>query len=431
MKLITHPDSHAMRTSIRATALVFEDALSRALLDRVELVAPSEANVLIIGETGTGKELIARQVHALSHRSRRPFVPVNCGALSDTLAESELFGHEKGAFTGASSTKSGWFEAANGGTLFLDEIGDLPLSIQVKLLRVLQEREVYRLGSRTPIPIDVRIVAATNVRLEQAVAAGHFREDLYYRLKVASLELPPLRARPKDILPIAQYFVDDYCRRLGYRKAELSPAARARLLAHPWPGNIRELENVIHQALLVCRHDLIEVDDLQLASALVPTNAFPVSADDVRHCTLEATLLGLFEEGRPDLYQWIEDTVMRSAFQYCQQNQLQTARLLGISRNIVRARLIRLGEIGSPQADAPSANRTQPNSGPASRPLISAASPTSRAPDTASRSATLAPKPARPLHDGSSRLPTPPRSGSLPTHVIEPHLVVLMHDWPQ
>ncbi len=166
------------------------------MLAHLNQIAPSEASVLIIGETGTGKELVARHIHNLSHRRHRPFVAVNCGAFSESLVEAELFGHEKGAFTGALSAKAGWFEEADGGTLFLDEIGDLPMAIQVKLLRVLQEREVVRLGSRKSIPIDVRVLAATNVQLEKAINAGNFREDLFYRLNVVNLELSPLRERP-------------------------------------------------------------------------------------------------------------------------------------------------------------------------------------------------------------------------------------------
>ncbi len=191
MSVITHPHARELTKSVRATVLVFNDPRSRELLERIERLAPSEANALVIGETGTGKELVARHIHALSGRSGGPFVAVNCGAFAESLVESELFGHEKGAFTGALQSKAGWFEAANGGTLFLDEIGDLPPSIQVKLLRVLQEREVVRLGSRRPIPIDVRLVAATNVDLADAVVAGHFREDLFYRLHVATIQLPP------------------------------------------------------------------------------------------------------------------------------------------------------------------------------------------------------------------------------------------------
>ena len=179
MQLLTLPATPALATSIRATAQVFEDPASKALLTHLQQIAPSDASVLIIGETGTGKELVARHIHQLSHRHQQPFVAVNCGAFAESLVEAELFGHEKGAFTGALSAKSGWFEEADGGTLFLDEIGDLPLAIQVKLLRVLQEQEVVRLGSRKSTPINVRVLAATNVNLEQAIDAGHFREDLY------------------------------------------------------------------------------------------------------------------------------------------------------------------------------------------------------------------------------------------------------------
>src|SRR3954463_6648492 len=176
MSLLTHPNARELTKSVRATVLVFKDPRSQELLSRIERLAPSEANALIIGETGTGKELVARHIHNLSNRSKEPFVAVNCGAFAETLVESELFGHEKGAFTGATSSKAGWFEAANGGTLFLDEIGDLPLSLQVKLLRVLQEGEVVRVGARHPIRVDLRLVVATNVSLIDAVAAGRFRE---------------------------------------------------------------------------------------------------------------------------------------------------------------------------------------------------------------------------------------------------------------
>ena len=265
MSLLTHPHARELSKSVRATVLVFEDPRSRELLSRIERLAPSEANALIIGETGTGKELVARHIHQLSRRARAPFVAVNCGAFPESLVESELFGHEKGAFTGATSSKAGWFEAANGGTLFLDEIGDLPLNMQVKLLRVLQEREVVRLGSRNAIPIDVRLVAATNVNLADAVVAGHFREDLFYRLHVATIRLPPLRERPGDILPLARFFVEEHCQRLGYQRAILSPEAERKLLGHSWPGNIRELENAIHHALLVCRQQRVQPGDLHLA----------------------------------------------------------------------------------------------------------------------------------------------------------------------
>lgn len=337
MQLLTFPNTDGMALSIRAKALVFEDPKSQTLLTRLQKVAPSEANILVIGETGTGKELVARHIHELSNRAKGPFLAVNCGAFSENLVESELFGHEKGAFTGASSAKSGWFEAANGGTLFLDEIGDLPLAMQVKLLRVLQEREVVRVGSRRAIPIDVRLIAATNVNLEEAVAAKHFREDLYYRLQVVKIDLPPLRERKGDILPLAKYFLKLYEQRLGYPATHLNPQALDALLAHSWPGNIRELENVLHHALLVCQNNEIHVRDLHFSagSKLDLSEKSSTSGGD-----LGKNLTDMFEKDLPDLYQHLDAFLIRTAFQYCNNNQLQTARLLGISRNIVRAKLI-------------------------------------------------------------------------------------------
>ncbi len=347
-KLLTLPNSRSLTTSIRATAQVFEDPKSIALLSRINQIAPSDANVLIIGETGTGKELIARHVHELSNRKGKPFVAVNCGAFSETLVESELFGHEKGAFTGAFVAKAGWFEAANGGTLFLDEIGDLPLNIQVKLLRVLQEREVVRLGARKSTPIDVRLVAATNVRLEEAVQAGNFREDLFYRLRVAHLELPTLRNRPGDILPLAEYFVGEYTRRLGYAEIRLDDSARQKLLQHSWPGNIRELENVIHHSLLICKNNVVRSEDLHLSSIQLHRQK---SEQQLQHQVetdvLKEAFDQLFESGKQDLYTYFEDAFVKAAYDHCHQNQVQTAKLLGVSRNVVRAKLIKMGAINA------------------------------------------------------------------------------------
>src|ERR1700733_96678 len=223
--LLSFPGPHTAPFLPQATALVFEDLKSKALLERIHLIGPSTANVLVTGETGTGKELIARHMHQMSPRADGPFVALNCGGFSESLVESELFGHERGSFTGASVARAGWFEAARGGTLFLDEIGDLPVSMQVKLLRVLQERQVVRLGSRRPVAIDVRVVAATNVNLEDAVAAGRFREYLYNRLQVAALRIHPLRERPGDILPLARYFLGVYGERLGLKGPVLSAEA--------------------------------------------------------------------------------------------------------------------------------------------------------------------------------------------------------------
>ncbi|WP_397452299.1 sigma-54 interaction domain-containing protein [Pseudomonas sp. NA-150] len=345
MPLLTLPPSPALATSIRATAQVFEDPTSRALLAHVQQVAPSDASVLIIGETGTGKELVARHIHSLSERRDKPFVAVNCGAFAESLVEAELFGHEKGAFTGAVGAKAGWFEEANGGTLFLDEIGDLPMAIQVKLLRVLQEREVVRLGSRKSTPIDVRVVAATNVLLEKAINAGHFREDLYYRLNVVSLELRPLRERPGDILPLTRHFIETYSRRLGYGSISISADAEHKLRYYSWPGNIRELENVIHHTLLICRNGLIQQDDLRLSNLRIERQDERSNRDESAEGLLSRAFHALFEQQAGALHEQVEDSLLRAAYRFSHYNQVHTANLLGLSRNITRTRLIKIGEL--------------------------------------------------------------------------------------
>jgi transcriptional regulator with PAS, ATPase and Fis domain len=364
-RVLTLPDTHNHILSIRAKALVFDDPASRALLDQAERVAPTDATVLIIGETGTGKELVARHVHTQSGRSG-PFVAVNCGAFSENLVEAELFGHETGAYTGASGARAGWFEAAHNGTLFLDEVGDLPLAIQVKLLRVLQERQVVRLGSRKPIDVNVRLVAATNVKLEQAVAAGHFRSDLYYRLNVAVLALAPLAQRPGDILALAEHFIGVFSRKLHLQGVRLSHSAREALLQYSWPGNIRELENVIHYALIVNSDGLIVAGDLRLRGvtldaaaagpgsgpgAAQPRHATPElrSASSARGQLAEVFTL-LYEEGGEGLYERIERTLVESAYAFCQSNQVHTADMLGISRNVLRTQLKRFGLIAGAKA---------------------------------------------------------------------------------
>jgi sigma-54-specific transcriptional regulator len=340
--LITFSEPDSLALSIRASALVFVDPISKALLEYTQRIAPSEATVLIIGETGTGKELMARHVHSLSHRHDGPFVAVNCGAFSESLIESELFGHERGAFTGAVSTRPGWFEAANGGTLFLDEIGDLPLSAQVKLLRVLQEREVVRIGARNTIPIDVRLIAATNIDLAAAVRAGRFREDLFYRLNVAQLNLQPLRERPGDILPLVQHFMRRYGKRLALDSTSLSHCAERKLIGYPWPGNIRELENAIHHALLISKNGEIKATDLQKMDCQLPQE-FTVNSSapgtSNGFLSLQHVLNNLYENPTEQLFEKIEETVVQTAYAYCEYNQVQTARMLGISRNILRHRL--------------------------------------------------------------------------------------------
>jgi len=361
-RLLTFPDPQGMTLSIRAKALLFHDPDSLALLHQVERIARSDATALIYGETGTGKELIARHIHKVSERSG-PFVAVNCGAFSESLIDAELFGHEAGAFTGASQARAGWFEAANGGTLFLDEIGDLSMALQVKLLRVLQERQVVRLGSRRPIPLDVRLLAATNVDLDKAIDADRFRSDLYYRLSVAVINLPPLCDRPGDILPLAQHFVGSYGSKLGLKEVRIAASAQAALLGYEWPGNIRELENVIHYALIVCRCNEIQEDDLKLVgklhrkgrsarvevtSAGGPAQAF--SHTDASALTarqrLDALIGDLIDRGEASLFDTVEASLFITAFERCHQNQVQTAKALGISRNILRTHLKRAGLIG-------------------------------------------------------------------------------------
>jgi len=233
----------------------------------------AQTSVLITGETGTGKELVARAIHAESERQVGPFIPVNCSALPESLIESELFGHEKGAFTDAKVTRKGHFEQANGGTLFLDEIGDMPLDMQTRFLRVLEERVIRRLGGTGDIAVDVRIISATNRNLSQAVADGAFREDLLYRLNTVTLALPPLRERPDDFKLLAQHFVSQFAQETGKAISGLTPEAIAHLQTHPFTGNVRELRNVIERAVIFCHSSLLEPQDLQLHGSLSPKSA--------------------------------------------------------------------------------------------------------------------------------------------------------------
>ena len=236
----------------------------KRILDTTCRFAKTDSTILIIGETGTGKEGIARFIHAHSNRSEKPFVAINCGAIAANLIESELFGHEKGSFTGANSKKTGLFESANGGVVFLDEIGELPPDLQIKLLRVLQESEIMPIGSTNVIKIDIRIIAATNRNLSDEVANNNFRKDLYYRINVLRIELPPLRDRGRDVLLIAQYFINKYSLQFGFPPKQLTLSSQSILIKHSWPGNIRELENVIQKAILISKGTLIEPHDLDI-----------------------------------------------------------------------------------------------------------------------------------------------------------------------
>jgi len=245
---------------VRTDGIVGVSEVIQAVLARARKVAPTEATVLVTGETGTGKELLARAIHAWSLRAGGPFVSVNCAAIPQTLIASELFGHERGAFTGALQRRRGRFELAAGGTLFLDEVGELPVETQLLLLRVLQEREFERIGSSAPISSDVRVVAATNSDLVQAVAEGRFRSDLYYRLAVFPLEMPPLRERSGDIRSLVEHFVSRCARQIGKTVRGIAPEALELLEAYSWPGNVRELQNVIERSVIVCDSETFTVD---------------------------------------------------------------------------------------------------------------------------------------------------------------------------
>jgi len=301
----------------------------REIFHTVERVAPTRATVLIAGESGVGKDMIARAIHQHSPRKNHPFVKINCTALPENLMESELFGYEKGAFTGATTSKPGKFEQADKGTTFLDEIGDVPPNIQVKLLRILQERQFERLGSNVTRNVDVRVVAATNVDLRAALEQGRFREDLYYRLNVVPISVPPLRERKEDIPFLAMYFVRKLAPDLGSVVKEISPAAMDRLVAHPWPGNVRELENTIERSLVLASGEVLDAADVRIEA---PRNNTAVTS------TQQAPLLPQGET----LEHW-EQLMIREALRRANGNKSQAARMLGLTRNALRYRLSQMG----------------------------------------------------------------------------------------
>ena len=278
--LLTFPDAEKSPLSIRAKALVFIDPRSRQLRDQVELLATQPLPLLIEGETGTGKELLARHIHRASERPGL-FVALSCSGLSSKHAQAELFGYAAGAYQGSASSRAGWFGSANNGTLYLDEIGDLPLPLQAELLSALETGEVLRVGASQPSPADVRLLAATSIDLAQAVAAGKFNERLYGYLSDGRLDLPPLRERTGDILPMAEYFLGIYAQRLSLPLPAISDAAQQRLEAHNWPGNTRELENVIHFALLVSSGDEILSQHLNLVGSVAPLTAVKTAIEAI------------------------------------------------------------------------------------------------------------------------------------------------------
>jgi two-component system nitrogen regulation response regulator GlnG len=306
----------------------------RTVVRRLLQVAPFNFTVLIQGETGVGKELVARALHEESGRAGKPFVPIDCGAIPDNLLESELFGHEKGAFSGADRRKKGLFSLAQGGTLFLDEVGNLPVGIQAKLLRVLQERKVLPLGATVPRQLDVRFVAATNVPLECAVREGRFRQDLYYRLAEFTIAVPPLRDRGADVLLLAQRFIEDAGVELRRPATVLSDAAAQLVRAHDWPGNVRELRNVIRQAVLLARGAVIELEDIQ---GLLQAHEAPVEAESGDRSLKEIADAAAAEAER----RAIEATLRRTGG-----NKSQAARLLKVDYKTLHTKVKRYGLSG-------------------------------------------------------------------------------------
>jgi transcriptional regulator with PAS, ATPase and Fis domain len=293
----------------------------------VRRVAASEATTILLeGENGTGKDLIAKTLHYQSARQAEPFIAINCAAIPETLLESELFGYEKGAFTGATGSKPGKFEQADTGTVFLDEIGDVPAAIQVKLLRILQEREFERLGSNVTRHIDVRVIAATNQDLRAALEQGTFREDLYYRLNVVPLNIPPLRERRPDIPFLANHFLHKLAPDAGRKVEGITDAAMEKLSGYHWPGNVRELENVIERALILCRGKQLDVEDIKLETAPRPR------PQTDQHFLPEGMTLDQFEQ-----------EIIREALRRAEGNKSQAARLLGLTRNALRYRLTQMG----------------------------------------------------------------------------------------
>jgi DNA-binding NtrC family response regulator len=310
----------------------------RAVKDRIALVAPTNATVLVTGETGTGKELAARAIHRGSSRANGPFLPVNCAAFPETLLDSELFGHERGAFTGADRSQPGWFEAADGGTLFLDEAAEMSTALQAKLLRVLADRQVLRVGSRSPRIVDVRLVLATHRDLKQRVADGEFREDLYYRVAVVPVEMPPLRDRPEDIASLVEKFLVDAARELKVPRRTVAPGAMAKLQAYRFPGNIRELRNLIERACILARGEVITAADFPLGTDNTSAEAAASGNPAVRCARAATTPLDL-----RTLLDDVERELIVRALEEAGGVQAEAARRLNLSRGDVGYKMRKYG----------------------------------------------------------------------------------------
>lgn len=324
------PDAEMIAAVLEAvscenTPMLFRDPSMRNIVNLVDQIAPSDASVLITGESGTGKEVLSRYIHQHSRRKDKPFISVNCAAIPDNLLESELFGHEKGAFTGAIARRIGKFEEANHGTMLLDEISEMQPALQAKLLRAIQEREIDRVGGSKPVPVDIRILATSNRDLIKEVSEGRFREDLYFRLNVISLELPPLRKRPLDIDILATHFCEKYCVANGIPSKTFSASARQKLHQHNWRGNVRELENIIHRAVIISLENLIEAEAITIQS-----NQWGESSQNVT--STSNVLVGRTVAD-------VEKDLILGTLSSCLGNRTQAANILGISIRTLRNKL--------------------------------------------------------------------------------------------
>ncbi|HEY0194127.1 MAG TPA: sigma 54-interacting transcriptional regulator, partial [Kofleriaceae bacterium] len=328
--------------------IIGDSAALREVLDKVEQVAPTNSTVLLRGETGTGKELVAHAIHINSTREQKPFVRVNCAALAPGVLESKLFGHEKGSFTGAMARRAGRFELADGGTLFLDEVGDLPIEVQIKLLRTLQERELERVGGSETIKVDVRLVSATNRNLEQMIEDGEFREDLYYRLNVFPINLPPLRDRLDDLGPLMTHFIAKFSRQMGLAAAPATPDALAKLREYNWPGNVREVENIIERAMILAKGAPVSAVHLDFgrratSHAAVPAPAAPSGTGP--QPVVASASPALADDGK-SLAERLLDSERKeivAAVEKSRGNIASAARTLGINRSTLYYRLRKHG----------------------------------------------------------------------------------------
>src|SRR4051794_21161064 len=343
------PDPELIAAVLAAVAddareLIYRDETMAHVVKLAQQIAPSDASILITGESGTGKEVLARYVHGRSNRARAPFISINCAAIPENLLESELFGHEKGAFTGAVARRIGKFEEASGGTLLLDEISEMDPRLQAKLLRAIQERVIDRVGGARPVPVDIRIIATANRNLVEAVRAGTFREDLLFRLNVVNLKIPPLRERPADVLELAQYFIKKYSRANGVAQRPLSAEARRALVLNRWPGNVRELENTIHRAVLLTVGDEIGIDGIVTPDGVRLDQSKNPPA--VAHAAMVAETVTRALVGRTVAD--VERDLILETLKHCLGNRTHAANILGISIRTLRNKLNEYSSDGVP-----------------------------------------------------------------------------------